>query len=699
VTTSKSFTLPSFIPAFCIVFSMATGCTLLTELDLSQIDETGGAAGSGGGGAGGATTSTGGGGGSGGACAAECCAPSDCPVTGNECLARACEAGACGTKPVAQGVLVSTQTPGDCQVIVCDGAGATETVIEDRDLPDDANPCTVDKCEAGTPKNTSTPAGEPCAQSGGTKCDGSGACVECLAPSDCESKVCTVIGSCAPAQCGDSVQNGDETGIDCGGVCGPTCGAGQGCGGDGDCLDHLCNGATGECSAPACDDGVENGDETDLDCGGACGPSCSQGETCAADGDCKGGICSGSFCLPSCTDGELNNGETALDCGGPVCTSTCATAEPCVVASDCTSAFCVDALCCATACDTACSACSAALKGSGADGECGAVPQGTDPHADCGTEASSSCGDSTGVCDGAGACEKWPVGTPCGDAASCSAGVQTNPDQCDGLGECANAGTVDCGLYACGAAACNSTCSADADCGAGAYCAAPACAEKQVLGAACAGSNQCASGFCADGFCCDAACNGTCEACSAAAGGVVNGMCAPIANNQDPAGECGGTGKCDGDGSCKKSTGQACILASECLSGSCADGFCCNTPCVGLCQACSNLKKGSGANGSCGFVGMSLDPDDECPGTTTCSGGTCVLDPLGSACTQNGECASGFCVDGFCCGSLCQGFCQACSAAKTGASNGACDDITAGTDPEGECPGTDTCDGNLGCMP
>jgi len=48
------------------------------------------------------------------------------------------------------------------------------------------------------------------------------------------------------SSCDDGMQNGDETGIDCGGNC-PAC--------------------------PACHDGMQNGDETGIDCGGRC-PEC-----------------------------------------------------------------------------------------------------------------------------------------------------------------------------------------------------------------------------------------------------------------------------------------------------------------------------------------------------------------------------------------------------------------------------------------
>lgn len=41
---------------------------------------------------------------------------------------------------------------------------------------------------------------------------------------------------------------------------------------------------------PQCEDGVANGDETDIDCGGGCAP-CSLGDSCAVQDDCSTGIC------------------------------------------------------------------------------------------------------------------------------------------------------------------------------------------------------------------------------------------------------------------------------------------------------------------------------------------------------------------------------------------------------------------------
>lgn len=69
--------------------------------------------------------------------------------------------------------------------------------------------------------------------------------------------------------CTDGIQNGDETGVDCGGTC---------------------------TACPTCTDGIQNGDETGVDCGGANCPAC-----------------------PTCEDGTMNGDETGVDCGGANC--------------------------------------------------------------------------------------------------------------------------------------------------------------------------------------------------------------------------------------------------------------------------------------------------------------------------------------------------------------------------------------------
>ncbi len=80
--------------------------------------------------------------------------------------------------------------------------------------------------------------------------------------------------------CSDGIQNQDETGIDCGGVC---------------------------TACTSCSDGIQNGDETGVDCGGSCPDACVVEETC--------------------TDGIQNQDETGIDCGGATCPPCTPTGE------------------------------------------------------------------------------------------------------------------------------------------------------------------------------------------------------------------------------------------------------------------------------------------------------------------------------------------------------------------------------------
>ena len=127
-------------------------------------------------------------------------------------------------------------------------------------------------------------------------------------------------GDCsACATCDDGVQNGNETGVDCGGDCAacPTCDDGVQNGNETgvDC--------GGDCAAcPTCDDGLQNGNETGVDCGGDCAacPTCDDG---LQNGNETGVDCGGDCAAcPTCDDGLQNGEETGIDCGGPDC-------EPC----------------------------------------------------------------------------------------------------------------------------------------------------------------------------------------------------------------------------------------------------------------------------------------------------------------------------------------------------------------------------------
>jgi endoglucanase len=138
--------------------------------------------------------------------------------------------------------------------------------------------------------------------------------------------------------CTDGVKNGTETGVDCGGSCAacPT--------------------------TPSCTDGVKNGTETGVDCGGSCVACSTAG--CAAfvqpmagtagykiddkvtfNGSAYRSLINGNYWSPSaapqywasttcsttasCTDGVKNGTETGVDCGG-----SCAACPPTASCTD-----------------------------------------------------------------------------------------------------------------------------------------------------------------------------------------------------------------------------------------------------------------------------------------------------------------------------------------------------------------------------
>ena len=138
---------------------------------------------------------------------------------------------------------------------------------------------------------------------------------KCSLASDCKSGVCS--GSvCVAPSCTDSVKNGDETDVDCGGTTCGACADSKKCILAGDCKSGVCT--AGACAAPSCTDSVKNGVETDVDCGGGTCPKCADTKACAYASDCKSGVCdsAGKCAVPSCTDGVQNGKEIGVDCGG-----------------------------------------------------------------------------------------------------------------------------------------------------------------------------------------------------------------------------------------------------------------------------------------------------------------------------------------------------------------------------------------------
>ena len=222
----------------------------------------------------------------------EACVGNRCVPMGGECVpgeVGTCVAGVC----IGNRTCDATGTWGPCDiqpmVEICDG------VDNDCDgMIDEGALCSPDAvCENGV-----------CVVTG------------CVDPSQCPAGQDCVAGVCQPASavCGDGVRDGMEAcdGPDLGGA---TC-TSLGFSGGALACDPTCRYDTSGCVAAwDCTDGILNGGETDIDCGGPCAP-CVDGQGCLVATDCVSGLCLAGICGPmpgACGDAILDPGESCDD--------------------------------------------------------------------------------------------------------------------------------------------------------------------------------------------------------------------------------------------------------------------------------------------------------------------------------------------------------------------------------------------------
>ncbi len=166
---------------------------------------------------------------------------------------------------------------------------------------------------AGTGGTTACTKPAGCGYGCAALCNGGDACQ--IGP-DCKSGNCSGL---VCSTCGDGVQNGSETGPDCGDTSATAGNCAKGCVGADCTLGTDC--ASGSCDAlkcSLCDDAKQDNDETGIDCGGGCG-KCTD-EACSAPEECASGKCEGDKCAKRlCVEGWASATKTSTGSSNCLC--------------------------------------------------------------------------------------------------------------------------------------------------------------------------------------------------------------------------------------------------------------------------------------------------------------------------------------------------------------------------------------------
>ena len=217
------------------------------------------------------------------------------------------ECGSCQQLPdnCSNGILDGDESDIDCGG-ACLACSTNSSCSINSDC--DSRNCVEDICQEATCNDSIQNQGEADVDCGGTSNCGScqtnihcsdGILNEDEERIDCGGLDCNVCPP-LPDHCSNSVKDELESDTDCGGPDCNACTAGDYCSVNSDCDSRNC--IDNVCISSLCYDDIQNGDETGLDCGGSC-LACSSGESCVVNDDCYSGECSDNVCV------EINDSD------------------------------------------------------------------------------------------------------------------------------------------------------------------------------------------------------------------------------------------------------------------------------------------------------------------------------------------------------------------------------------------------------
>ncbi|MET0792470.1 MAG: hypothetical protein ABW061_13195, partial [Polyangiaceae bacterium] len=250
--------------------------------------------------------------------------------------------------------------------------------------------------------------------------------------------------------------------------------------------------------------------------------------------------------------------------------------QPCTSGSDCTSSHCSEGICCDEDCANKCNSCLATQNTAKVDGKCSPVPVSKDFRDGCEATSAAGC-QTTGSCDGKGACALFPAQTECAPATCDSQTAKTSA--CDGTGKCKET-VKSCNKYQCSSSenSCRSKCENNEDCDSKAFCnSGHLCETKHAIqctddSSGVLGSDGQIAESCAPFLCFEGKCRTTCSPSGECAAGFVcddGDQCSapPDPGSKTPNEQPVAGGAAAGDGAC--STSNECAAGLACIDNQC----------------------------------------------------------------------------------------------------------------------------------